>query len=45
MKKLCYFGGSFFKIKIGDIYNFQSIIYLGKSLSYLKNGGIGVNCC
>ena len=45
MKKLCYFGGSFFKIKIADIYNFQSIKYLGKSLSYLKNGGIVVNYC
>ena len=45
MKNLCFFGGSFFKIKIADILNFQWIKYLGKGLSYLKNWGIGVNYC
>ena len=42
MKNLCFFGGSFFQIKIADILNFQWIKYLGKCLSYLKNWGIGV---
>ena len=45
MKNLCFFGGSFFKIKIADILNFQWIKYLGKGLSYLKNWGIGVCYC
>ena len=45
MEKICFFGGSFFKIIIADILNFQWIKYLGKALSYLKNGGIGVNYC
>ena len=45
MKDLCFFGDSFFKIKIADICNFQWIKYLGKGISYLKNWGIGVNYC
>ena len=45
MKNLCCFCGSFFKIKIADILNFQWIKYLGKVLSYLKNWGIGVDYC
>ena len=44
MKNL-FFGGSFFKIEIADISNFQWIKYLGKGLSYLKNWGIGVCYC
>ena len=44
MKNLSFFGGSFFKIKITDILNFQWIKYLGKGLSsYLRNWGIVVN--
>ena len=43
--KICFFGGSFFKIKIADILNFQWIKYLGKGLSYLENWGIGFYCC
>ena len=42
---MCFFGGSFFKIKIADILNFKWIKYLGKDLSYLTNGGIEVNSC
>ena len=45
MKNVCFFGGSFFKIKIADILNFQWIKYLCKGLSYLKNWGIGFYCC
>ena len=44
MENLCFFGGSFFKITIADILKFQWIKYLGKGLSYLKNGDI-VNYC
>ena len=40
-----FFGGSFFKMKISDILNFKWIKYLRKGLSYLKNGGTGVNYC
>ena len=40
-----FFGGSFSKIKIADILNFQWIKYLGEGLSYLKNWGIGVYYC
>ena len=40
-----FFGGSFFKKQIADIWNFQWIKYLGKVLSYLKNLGIRVNYC
>ena len=43
MKNLCFFGGFFFKIKIAAILNFKWIKYLGKGLSFLRNGGIGVN--
>ena len=45
MKNLCFFGGSFFKIKIADILNFQWIKYLDKGLSHLKNWGIVFYCC
>ena len=45
MKNLCFLGGSFFKIKIADILNFQWIKYLGKGLSYFNNWGIGVYYC
>ena len=45
MKNLCFFSGSFFKIKIADILNFQWIQYLGKVLSYLKNWGIVIYYC
>ena len=46
MWKICaIFGGSFFRINIGDILNFQWIKYLGKDVSYLKNWGIGMNYC
>ena len=38
-----FFGDSFFKKQIADIWNFQWIKYLGKGLSYLKNWGIWVN--
>ena len=40
-----FFGGSFFKNQISDIWNFQWIKYLGTGLSYLKNWGIWVNHC
>ena len=40
-----FFGSSLFKIKIADILNFYWIKYLGKGLSFLRNGGIGVNYC
>ena len=43
MKKLSFFGASFFKIKIADI--FKWIKYLGKSLSLLRNGVIGASYC
>ena len=43
MKKLCFFGASFFKIKIADI--FKWIKYLGKSLLLLRNGVIGASYC
>ena len=42
---MCFFGGSFFKIKVADILNFQWIKYFGKSLSFLRNEVIGVNYC
>ena len=45
MKFFCFFDGSFFKIKIGEIFYFQWIKYLGKDLSYFKNWGIEVNYC
>ena len=45
MKNLCFFCGSFFKIKIADVLNFWWIKYLGKSLPYLKTWGTGVNYC
>ena len=45
MKNLCCFGSSFFKIKIAEILNFSWIKYLGKGLSFLRNGGIWVNYC
>ena len=45
MKNLYFFGGSFFKMKIAEVLNFQWIKYLGKGLSYLKNWGIGIYCC
>ena len=44
-EKFVFFGGTFFKIKISDILNFQLIKCLGKGLPYLKNEGIGVNYC
>ena len=44
-RKICVFGGFFFNITIADILNFSWIKYLGKGLSYLKNGGIQVNYC
>ena len=40
-----FFGGSSKKKKKADILHFQWIKYLSKGLSYLKNGGIGVNYC
>ena len=45
MESLCLFGHPFFKIKFAGILNFQWIKYLGRSLSYLKNWGIGVYYC
>ena len=45
MEILCLFGHPFFKIKFAGILNFQWIKYLGRSLSYLKNWGIGVYYC
>ena len=43
--KICgFFGGSFFR-KTADIWNFKWSKYLGKGLPYLKNSGVGVNCC
>ena len=45
MKIFCFFGGSFFKIKIAGIFNFSWIKCLGKGLSYSKNWGTWVNYC
>ena len=45
MESLCLFGHPFFKIKFAGILNFQWIKYLDRSLSYLKNWGVGVYYC
>ena len=45
MKNLCFFGGYFFQKKIADIWKFQWMKNLGKSLSYLKKWGVVVNYC
>ena len=43
MKNLSFFDGSFFKIKIADILNFEWIEYLGEYLSYSKIWGIEIS--